>query len=68
MCNAADSYESLLHRTGFGQFALNLQKADDELLRALKGPRIERFIGVIYLPQTERYRYSCTAVGHCAMD
>lgn len=52
----ADSYESILHRTNISQFALNLRKGNDELRQALKGPKIERFIGVIYLPKTERYR------------
>lgn len=56
----ADSYENIFHRTDLGNFALNLQKGNDELLQALKGPKIERFIGVIYLPQTERYRSAQT--------
>lgn len=26
--------------------------------QALKGPKIERFIGVVYLPKSERYRWA----------
>ena len=55
-CCCADSYESILHRTNIRQFALNLRKGNEQLRQALKGPKIERFIGVIYLPKTERYR------------
>ena len=60
-CCCADSYESILHRTNIGQFALNLQKSSEELRQALKGPKIERFIGVIYLPKTERYRWATSS-------
>ena len=52
----AGSYESILHRINLSLFALNLPKGNEELQQALKGPKIERIIGVIYLPETERYR------------
>lgn len=55
-CCCADSYESTFHRTNITQFALNLHKGNEELRQALKGPKHERFIGVIYLPKSERYR------------
>lgn len=47
------SYEKLLHDVGLGDFWLLLR--DNERLReALAGPLLERAIGVIYRPQTER--------------
>jgi erythromycin esterase-like protein len=49
----AGSYESLFHETGAGNFLLNLRD-DEQTSKALGGPRLERAIGVIYLPQTER--------------
>ena len=45
------SYEALFHETGFGTFALLLH--DIGLHEAL-GRRLQRAIGVIYLPETER--------------
>jgi len=48
------SYEKLFHDTGLPRFYLNLH-ANDELEYDLsEPPRLERAIGVIYLPQTER--------------
>ena len=48
-----NSYERLLHETGLERFWLNLR--DDEVLaRTLSEPRLERAIGVIYRPETER--------------
>jgi erythromycin esterase-like protein len=48
----SDSYEWLFHQTGLGRFLLPLRRP------ALAGPlhdrRLERAIGVIYLPDTER--------------
>jgi erythromycin esterase-like protein len=49
----AGSYEELFHETGAGNFLLNLRD-EEKLSNALRGPRLERAIGVIYLPQTER--------------
>jgi erythromycin esterase-like protein len=46
------SYEALLHETGEPRFLLPLRAA--EVAAALAGPRLERAIGVIYLPHTER--------------
>ena len=48
----AGSYEELFHRTGVARFALML---DDPAVRAAcRGPLLERAIGVIYRPETER--------------
>jgi len=48
----AGSYEALFHETGVGDFLLMLRRGDvRELLRR---PMLERAIGVIYRPQTER--------------
>ncbi len=47
-----DSYELLFHETGIPNFFLNLR--DDELKEILSKPLLERAIGVIYRPETER--------------
>jgi erythromycin esterase-like protein len=47
------SYEALFHRTGLSSFALVLGNLG-EATAALHEPRLERAIGVIYRPQTER--------------
>ena len=49
----AGSYEALLHETLDGDFFLPLS-VNESLSEALLGPQLERAIGVIYLPQTER--------------
>jgi len=48
----ANSYELLFHETGLPRFFLNLQ--DSETKELLARPRLERAIGVIYRPETER--------------
>jgi erythromycin esterase-like protein len=48
----AGSYERVFHDTGVPAFGLQL--ATRELAQALIGPRLERAIGVIYRPETER--------------
>jgi erythromycin esterase-like protein len=47
------SYEALFHEAGLGRFMLSLREegAARDLLRL---PRLERAIGVIYRPETER--------------
>ena len=50
------SYERLLHETGIPRFLLPL-RADVTLAAALRTPRLERAIGVLYLPQTERHSH-----------
>ena len=46
------SYERLLHDCGRDRFYLSLSSPD--VRKALREPRLERAIGVIYRPQTER--------------
>src|SRR5437764_15477930 len=47
------SYEALLHQVGLSNFLLPSPN-DSQAANALRGPRLERAIGVIYLPKTER--------------
>jgi erythromycin esterase-like protein len=54
----ADSYERLCHDAGVARFLLDLgPAADPALLDALMEPRLERYIGVIYRPDTERWSH-----------
>jgi erythromycin esterase-like protein len=46
------SYERLFHDTGLSSFLLRLSMP--ELRTTLAGPRLERAIGVLYRPETER--------------
>ncbi|WEX74239.1 protein-L-isoaspartate(D-aspartate) O-methyltransferase [Sinorhizobium numidicum] len=48
-----DSYERLCHDSQVDRFLLDFSR-DDALRRRLLEPRLERFIGVIYRPETER--------------
>ena len=48
----AGSYEALFHDVGRGRFLVNL--ADDRAAAALREPRLQRAIGVVYRPETER--------------
>jgi erythromycin esterase-like protein/predicted phosphoribosyltransferase len=57
----AGSYERLFHEAGIPRFMLPLRNVP-ELASTLAAPRLERAIGVIYVPQTERqshYFHSC---------
>jgi erythromycin esterase-like protein len=47
------SFEALFHQLTIPGFLLLLRGSED-LVHALREPRLERAIGVIYLPQTER--------------
>jgi erythromycin esterase-like protein len=49
----ADSYEALFHEVGIRNFLLDLT-APGEAVAALREPRLERAIGVVYRPETER--------------
>ena len=49
------SYETLLHEAAHERFWLDLHEAD--LARALADERLQRAIGVIYRPQTERWSH-----------
>ena len=52
-----DSYERLSHDCGSRRFLLDLRELDEEARDALSEPRLERFIGVIYRPETERWSH-----------
>lgn len=49
----AGSHEELFHKVGLPRFWLDL-RADDATTRLLEEKRLQRFIGVIYRPETER--------------
>ncbi len=48
----AGSYERLCHDSAVSRFLLQFAR-DEELRRRLNEPRLERYIGVIYRPETE---------------
>ena len=53
-----DSYEALCHEVGAERFLLDLRTGQhDDLRRVLAQPRLERYIGVIYRPETERWSH-----------
>jgi protein-L-isoaspartate(D-aspartate) O-methyltransferase len=59
----AGSYERLCHESGVERFLLDLREgANDAAAEALMEARLERFIGVIYRPQTERWSHYAEAV------
>jgi erythromycin esterase-like protein len=49
----AESYERLCHESGVPRFVLPLRQPP-ELVELLTEPRLQRAIGVVYLPETER--------------
>jgi erythromycin esterase-like protein len=51
-----ESYEALFHEAGPSRFLLDL-RTPSPAVRALEEPRLERAIGVIYRPQTERFSH-----------
>ena len=59
-----DSYERACHESGIDRFLLDLSPGRHEALcRRLAEPLLERFIGVIYRPETERWsHYSQTVL------
>jgi protein-L-isoaspartate(D-aspartate) O-methyltransferase len=59
----ADSYERQCHDSGVPRFLLDLSPGRHEALRLrLAEPLLERFIGVIYRPETERWSHYSTSV------
>jgi len=48
------SYEELFHETGLDRFWIDLRDVGEKVVSALYGPRLERAIGVIYRPESER--------------
>lgn len=58
-----DSYERLAHDSRRDRFLLDVRAGVHESLRAqLLEPRLERFIGVIYRPETERWSHYSACV------
>lgn len=54
------SYEALFHQVSYRRFFLNLRE-DSPAVAGLQQQRLERAIGVIYLPQTERVSHYFSA-------
>jgi erythromycin esterase-like protein len=50
------SFEALFHEVGHERFRL-LLRGNEELARAVATPRLQRAIGVIYRPETERHSH-----------
>ncbi|MDX1570400.1 MAG: protein-L-isoaspartate(D-aspartate) O-methyltransferase [Xanthomonadales bacterium] len=57
-----DSYEEICHASEHEDFLLPLRHAAKDLQTELARPRLERFIGVIYRPETERQSHYMQAV------
>lgn len=58
-----DSYERTCHDTGKDRFLIDLSPGRHEALRRrLSEPRLERFIGVIYRPDTELWSHYSQAI------
>ena len=59
-----ESHERLSHDSGVDRFLLDLREgeADGRLIEALMEPRLERFIGVIYRPEPERWSHYSEAI------
>lgn len=58
----ADSYEHQFHLAGMSRCLADLREGIDDALRdALRRERLERFIGVIYRPETELYSHYALA-------
>jgi erythromycin esterase-like protein len=59
-----DSYERMSHESGVDRFLLDLREGEigREIKEALSEPRLERFIGVIYRPETERWSHYSEAI------
>jgi len=51
-----DSYERVCHDTGIARFLLDMTR-DEAVRRRLREQKLERFIGVIYRPDTERWSH-----------
>jgi len=57
-----NSYERLCHEAGVRRFMLGLRDRDSAHVRGLLTPRLERAIGVIYRPESERASHYFEAV------
>ncbi|GAA4946353.1 protein-L-isoaspartate(D-aspartate) O-methyltransferase [Algibacter agarivorans] len=62
--SVSDSYENLCHRTNVPNFTLPLgaDYSEKKLREFLSTPRLERAIGVVYKPETERMSHYFKAV------
>jgi erythromycin esterase-like protein len=49
-----ESFEALFHEVPYPRFMLDLRDDESEAVFNLRAPRLERAIGVIYRPETER--------------
>ena len=59
----AGSYERISHEAGVENFLLDMREGVNEAaVQGLMEPRLERFIGVIYRPETERWSHYAQAV------
>jgi protein-L-isoaspartate(D-aspartate) O-methyltransferase len=58
-----ESHERMCHDAGLPRFLLDMREGvvGPELEEALLAPRLERFIGVIYRPETERWSHYAQA-------
>jgi erythromycin esterase-like protein len=65
-----NSYEELMHSTGIANFTLDMhrEKCGECLRDELRKRRLERFIGVIYRPETERQSHCSSAILPDQMD
>ena len=59
-----ESYERLSHDSGLPRFLLDLREGEvgRDVQEAVMKPRLERFIGVIYRPDTERWSHYSEAI------
>ena len=58
-----ESYERLSHDAGIARFLLDLREGENMQVRGqLMEPLLERFIGVIYRPDTERWSHYSQAI------
>ncbi|MCF2515466.1 protein-L-isoaspartate(D-aspartate) O-methyltransferase [Sphingomonas sp. G124] len=58
-----ESYERLCHECGVERFLLDLREGENHRVATkLMEPRLERFIGVIYRPETERWSHYSQAI------
>ena len=59
-----ESHERMAHDSKVPRFLLDLREGEvgRELREALREPRLERFIGVIYRPETERWSHYSEAI------
>jgi erythromycin esterase-like protein len=60
----AESHERMAHDSGLERFLLDLREGEvgRDLREGLMEPQLERFIGVIYRPETERWSHYSEAI------